>query len=174
MLSACLQVKSLYAQKRFEPMTSIKHNLKRTCSQTSMPMIGIWAGTKKSEHINHCQKKQRTQHTQYWILVRSSHNFEFLRKFMISLTTYISFSDWSYENKKRTSHPHPLPWIAALVVLKIFLNSSKEPKSRPKACSRGPEISWPPPELTGVKLVQNKEWLICPIHNRMNCGKVNT
>ena len=53
-------------EKTVEPMTSINRNLERTCSQTSMPMIGIWAGTKESkcESINYCQKNPRTQHTQ--------------------------------------------------------------------------------------------------------------
>lgn len=76
-----------------------------------------------------------------------------------------------------TSHPHPEPWIEAVVVLNSFLRFSRLPKDWSMASLRGPAASLPPfpfpSEAAGARLFQKSEWLMCPDQSdKTNCTLV--
>lgn len=101
--------------------------------------------------------------TKQGILVGCRHDYEFLGCRVISLRK--GNEKWT-SNRLRFTHtnqPHPLPWIAPVLAIIAFLNSSTEPKSRTIAFSScPPETTFPPCALEGARFFQNSEWLIWP------------
>jgi len=69
-------------------------------------------------------------------------------------------------DRKRTSQPHPEPWMPAVVVLNSFLRLSTVPQRSQMAVFRGPSLSAPPLPLRsvadGARFFQKREWLIWP------------
>ena len=62
---------------------------------------------------------------------------------------------------QRTTHPHPEPWIPAVLALTSFFNPSKPPKSLLTSSSNFPPLTTlDSSEPAGAKFFQNNEWLM--------------
>jgi hypothetical protein len=62
---------------------------------------------------------------------------------------------------RRTTHPHPEPWIPAVLALTSFFNPSKPPKSLLTSSSNFPPLTTlDSSEPAGAKFFQNNEWLM--------------
>ena len=132
---------------------------RRTCSQMSTPRIGVCAGGKSGKPKT-TVRQLPMRRTNQRILVCSGNNLKLLGTFVVSLTSQnweLIHLNFEGNGKKRTSQPHPLPWIAAVVALNFFLKSSTEPKSRSIAVFSGPSASLPPSVLAGARFFQKRE-----------------
>jgi len=123
----------------------------------STPMIGIW------------------ERRGSWLAVVVISSF-----LVFGLTPWMWRSKWwarkLADADRRTSQPHPEPWMAAVAALNSFFKLSRLPKDSTMACLRAQSFKTPPCPFflsaAGARFFQKREWLIWPDRLRSKTREV--